>query len=92
MRVLLGIATLTTALLLGSTAPGVARPVRDDPTWRAADVGTDQQLRGLDAVDRDIAWVSGGAGGVWRTTDGAAAASARTRPSSPSRWYCALGR
>ena len=72
MRVLLGIATLTTALLLGSTAPGVARPVRDDPTWWAADVGTDQQLRGLDAVDRDIAWVSGSAGGVWRTTDGGA--------------------
>ena len=72
MRVLLGIATLTTALLLGSTAPGVARPVHDDPTWRAADVGTVQQLRGLDAVDRDVAWVSGSAGGVWRTTDGGA--------------------
>lgn len=72
MRVLLGIATLTTALLLGSAAPGVARPVHDDPTWRAADVGTDQQLRGLDAVDRDVAWVSGSAGGVWRTTDGGA--------------------
>ena len=72
MRVLLGIATLTTSLLLGSAAPGVARPVHDDPTWRAADVGTDQQLRGLDAVDRDVAWVSGSAGGVWRTTDGGA--------------------
>ena len=72
MRVLLGIATLTTALLLGSTAPGVARPVHGDPTWRAADVDTDQQLRGLDAVDRDVAWVSGSAGGVWRTRDGGA--------------------
>jgi photosystem II stability/assembly factor-like uncharacterized protein len=72
MRVLLGIATLTTSLLLGSAAPGVARPVHDDPTWRSADVGTVQQLRGLDAVDRDVAWVSGSAGGVWRTTDGGA--------------------
>ena len=70
MRRLLGIAALTTTLLLGAAAPGLARPLRDDPTWRAVDVGTGQQLRGLDAVDRDVAWVSGSAGGVWRTTDG----------------------
>ncbi len=75
MRVLLGTLTLSTALsavlLLGSAAPGSAKPVHD-PTWRSVDVGTTQQLRGLDAVDRDVAWVGGSAGGVWRTTDGGA--------------------
>jgi photosystem II stability/assembly factor-like uncharacterized protein len=38
--------------------------------WKHVDVGTDQQLRGLDAVDARTAWVGGSAGGVWRTTNG----------------------
>jgi photosystem II stability/assembly factor-like uncharacterized protein len=42
------------------------------PSWRSVDVGTTQQFRGLDAVDRHVAWVAGSAGGVWRTTDGGA--------------------
>ncbi len=69
MRVLLGIVALASALLLGSSAPGSAKPVRD-PAWRSVDVGTTQQFRGLDAVNRNVAWVGGSAGGVWRTTDG----------------------
>ncbi|MEP6816112.1 MAG: oxidoreductase, partial [Marmoricola sp.] len=71
MRAPLGILTLLTALLLTGTPPGVARP-HHDPAWRPVDVGTTQQLRGLDAVDRKVAWVGGSAGGVWRTTDGGA--------------------
>ncbi len=38
--------------------------------WKSVDVDTDQQLRGLDAVDGRTAWVGGSDGGVWRTTDG----------------------
>ena len=40
------------------------------PSWDPVDVGTDQQLRGLDATDRRHAWVSGSKGGVWKTSDG----------------------
>ncbi len=40
------------------------------PHWQPVPVDTDQGFRGLDAVDRDTAWVTGSAGGVWRTTDG----------------------
>ena len=38
--------------------------------WDHRDVDTDQQLRGLDALDRRHAWVGGSAGGVWTTSDG----------------------
>lgn len=44
--------------------------------WEASVVDADQGFRGLDAVDGRTAWVSGGslteggAGSVWRTTDG----------------------
>ena len=37
--------------------------------WHQTKVGSDQELRGLDAVDGRTAWVSGDAGGVWLTTD-----------------------
>jgi photosystem II stability/assembly factor-like uncharacterized protein len=40
------------------------------PHWHHTRVGSDQELRGLDAINRRVAWVSGDAGGVWRTTDG----------------------
>jgi photosystem II stability/assembly factor-like uncharacterized protein len=69
MRSLLGVLVLSTLLVLGGTAPGAAHPSHD-PAWRPVDVGTDQQLRGLAAVDHKVAWVGGSAGGVWRTTDG----------------------
>jgi photosystem II stability/assembly factor-like uncharacterized protein len=42
------------------------------PSWQISNVGADQELRGLDPVGRRTAWVSGDAGGVWRTTDGGA--------------------
>ena len=51
MRALLGTVGLSIALLLTGAAPGSARAVHE-PTWRAVDVGTTQQFRGLDAVNR----------------------------------------
>ncbi|RYP88334.1 oxidoreductase [Nocardioides guangzhouensis] len=66
MRLLPGILL---SVVVCATLPADAAPV-PDPSWHRVDVGTTQGLRGLDAVDRDTAWVSGSAGGVWRTTDG----------------------
>jgi photosystem II stability/assembly factor-like uncharacterized protein len=74
----LGILTSSVLLLLpvglppaggtGSTAPGGGG-------WDVTVVDPDQSFRGLDAVSRRVAWVSGGsttggAGAVFRTTDG----------------------
>ncbi|MGH3736756.1 MAG: oxidoreductase [Micromonosporaceae bacterium] len=42
------------------------------PGWEPVPVATTQGFRGLAAVDRDTAWVSGSGGGVWRTSDGGA--------------------
>ena len=78
MRILLG--TLALALPLTSPASAAtpsARPVRD-LSWDVTVVDASQSFRGLDAVDRNTAWVGGGsvpsgaAGEVWRTTDGGA--------------------
>jgi photosystem II stability/assembly factor-like uncharacterized protein len=75
MRILLGALTLALAVpLVGSTAD--AMPPSRDLEWREVVVDADQSFRGLDAVNRRTAWVSGGsmtaggAGSVWRTTDG----------------------
>lgn len=71
MRILLG--TLSLALAVPLTAlPASATSSQAEPEWQAVDVGTSQRLRGLDAVDRDTAWVGGSDGGVWRTTDAGA--------------------
>ncbi|MFC6288219.1 oxidoreductase [Nocardioides sp. GCM10027113] len=86
MRNHLGTLALTLALLpaglaatgtVASAAPGDDRPDRDRPRdngWTTAVVDPDQSFRGLDAVNRRTAWVtggsvSGGAGRVFRTTD-----------------------
>ncbi|CAN5122269.1 oxidoreductase [soil metagenome] len=73
MRILFAtLASLTVAVAASITAiPAAARPPLA-PQWQRVDVGTTQGLRGLDAVDRDTAWVGGSDGGVWRTTDGGA--------------------
>ena len=60
--------TLVLALVQFASAPAQAAPVTD-PGWDSVDISTDQGLRGLDAVDRDTAWVGGSDGGVWRSTD-----------------------
>ena len=69
------IALLATALALPlvANAAGAAPPSSSD--WKVSVVDADQSFRGLDAVDRDTAWVtggsvSGGPGAVYRTTDG----------------------
>lgn len=64
----------------GSSAKAVPTAARRGPlTWRHRDVPTDQRLRGLAVVDARHAWVTGSAGGVWKTHDGG-----RTwRPVSP---------
>lgn len=41
-------------------------------SWQVTTVGSTQELRGLAPVSSKVAWVSGDAGGVWRTTDGGA--------------------
>jgi photosystem II stability/assembly factor-like uncharacterized protein len=78
MRTLLGTLALVLALpLAGPSAAATpnARPA-GDLSWDVTVVDADQSFRGLDAVDRNTAWVSGGSlteGGpakVWRTTDG----------------------
>jgi hypothetical protein len=40
------------------------------PRWKPVPTGSDQQYRGLDAIDERTAWVGGSAGEVLRTTDG----------------------
>jgi photosystem II stability/assembly factor-like uncharacterized protein len=53
------------ALLLPATAAAHDRK----PRWKPVPTGSDQQYRGLDAVDKRVAWVGGSDGEVLRTTD-----------------------
>ena len=57
--------TLVLALALPAAAAADHRP-----RWTPVPTGSDQQYRGLDAVDKRTAWVGGSAGEVLRTTDG----------------------
>jgi photosystem II stability/assembly factor-like uncharacterized protein len=50
--------------------PAAASAHQRPPRWKPVPTGSDQQYRGLDAVDKRIAWVGGSAGEVLRTTDG----------------------
>jgi photosystem II stability/assembly factor-like uncharacterized protein len=54
------------ALALPATAGADGGSLR----WKPVPTGSDQQYRGLDAVDKRVAWVGGSAGEVLRTTDG----------------------
>ena len=54
------------ALLLPASAAAHER----QPRWKPVPTGSDQQYRGLDAVDERVAWVGGSDGEVLRTTDG----------------------
>jgi photosystem II stability/assembly factor-like uncharacterized protein len=67
MRTLLG--ALTAALLLTMTPAALAEPAAAAHRlhWKKVDVATDQQFRGLDALDARHAWVGGSDGGVWKT-------------------------
>ena len=72
-------------ILLGALVVALAMPAADPPAvaeasghfeWHEQVVDAGQSFRGLDAVDRRTAWLGGGsvteggAGSVWRTTDG----------------------
>jgi photosystem II stability/assembly factor-like uncharacterized protein len=59
---------LALAFVLPATAVAHHRP----PRWKPVPTGSDQQYRGLDAVDKRTAWVGGSAGEVLRTTDSGA--------------------
>ena len=53
----------------GRQVSATTTSARAGVTWHQTKVGSDQELRGLDAIDGRTAWVSGDAGGVWLTTD-----------------------
>jgi photosystem II stability/assembly factor-like uncharacterized protein len=61
-------AVLTLVLAFGLPASAVAHDRK--PRWKPVPTGSDQQYRGLDAVDKRVAWVGGSAGEVLRTTGG----------------------
>jgi photosystem II stability/assembly factor-like uncharacterized protein len=55
-----------------SPRSSVARISAEDLSWQLTPTGSGARLRGLSAVNRKVAWVSGTAGTVLRTTDGGA--------------------
>ncbi len=57
-------------LVLAFVLPSAASADHRAPRWKPVPTGSDQQYRGLDAVDKRVAWVGGSAGEVLRTTDG----------------------
>ena len=73
MRRTLGLVSVSLSLVLSGAlaayAPAEAK-VPHQMSWQISNVGADQELRGLDPVGHDTAWVSGDSGGVWRTSDG----------------------
>ncbi|MDQ4053058.1 MAG: oxidoreductase [Actinomycetota bacterium] len=74
MRTRLGTPVVALALML-SLGAVPAQADEPAPAWTELVVDADQSFRGLDAVDRRTAWisggsVSGGAGKVFRSTDG----------------------
>jgi photosystem II stability/assembly factor-like uncharacterized protein len=58
------------SLVLACALPAAAAAHKRPPEWKPVSTGSDQQYRGLDAVDKRTAWVGGSAGEVLRTTDG----------------------
>ncbi len=57
-------------VVLALTLPAAASAHHRAPHWVPVPTGSDQQYRGLDAVDKRTAWVGGSDGEVLRTTDG----------------------
>ena len=64
--------TAVLTLLLAFALPAAAVADHRTPRWVPVPTGSEQQYRGLDAVDKRVAWVGGSAGEVLRTTDGGA--------------------
>jgi photosystem II stability/assembly factor-like uncharacterized protein len=63
------VAVLAVAVLAGAAVPAGAAPAL---SWRLLDTGGTNHFRGLAPVSADVAWISGYAGQVLRTTDGGA--------------------
>lgn len=66
---------LITAAVLTAAPTATAAPPGPELDWRTSVTDSDQNLRGLDAVSASEAWVSGesrsgGAAGIFHTTDG----------------------
>jgi photosystem II stability/assembly factor-like uncharacterized protein len=62
------------AAVAGMSAPAVSASPAADPhsrslSWHVTPTGSSEEFRGLAAVSRKVAWVSGEAGSVLRTTD-----------------------
>jgi photosystem II stability/assembly factor-like uncharacterized protein len=57
-------------VLLALALPATAAAHDGKLRWKPVPTGSDQQYRGLDAVDKRVAWVGGSDGEVLRTTDG----------------------
>jgi photosystem II stability/assembly factor-like uncharacterized protein len=75
----LALATLITSSPVAATVSGVSGasgPQRPHarhaalPSWQLKPVDSTEQFRGLDAVSRDVAWVGGSNGSIFRTVDG----------------------
>jgi photosystem II stability/assembly factor-like uncharacterized protein len=62
--------TVVLIVVLTFALPAAATANHRPPRWKPVPTGSDQQYRGLDAVDTHVAWVGGSAGEVLRTTDG----------------------
>jgi photosystem II stability/assembly factor-like uncharacterized protein len=57
-------------VVLALVFPAAASAHHRAPRWIPVPTGSEQQYRGLDAVDKRTAWVGGSDGEVLRTTDG----------------------
>ena len=71
-----------TALALAAAIGALAAPAAQHPpvTWTPQTSGVTVRLRGVSAVSNDVAWASGAAGTVLRTTDGGRTWQARPVP------------
>jgi len=66
------LAALSGACTQPTEPPPDTPPPPPQPSWVSVDTGTDASLRGLSAVDGQVAWASGTGGTVLRTEDGGA--------------------
>lgn len=61
---------MVTLFAFAPAAQAQSRPHRQSPSWQLVDTGSQSHFRGLAAVSRSVAWISGYDGTVLRTVDG----------------------